>query len=109
MKNFGTPTRFGYSIPLDDGEGGVFMFVKPLIRCRDVTFSRVHVGGGILYEYSDEGGTGRYYFLESRQLECFDLFVEMAVFEVTGEFYKYLAEELAERVAELRNGERSDG
>jgi hypothetical protein len=101
MKNYATLTKYGYRIPLDDGEGGVFMYVRELISCRGITFSRAHIGNKTLYEYSDEHGTGRYYFTENEQLRCFDQFVEMAVFEITGNFWKDFQEELALVVVEI--------
>jgi hypothetical protein len=60
-----------------------------------------------MYEYADAGGCEREYFPEARQLECFDLFLTMVVFEVCGEFYDDdFKEQLAEAVAKLREGVR---
>jgi hypothetical protein len=100
VKHYGTMTRWGYAIPADDDEFGTFMFVKELIRCRGVTFSRIHVGGRTMYEYADHGDGERYYFPEARQLECFDLFYTMAIFEIAGMLLSDFEEGLLEAVAE---------
>jgi hypothetical protein len=94
-------TRWGYVIPCDDDEFGTFMYVKELIRCRGVSFSRIHIKGKTLYEYADHGHGERYYFPEARQIECFDLFYTMAVTEIVGMPLSDFEEELALSVVEI--------
>lgn len=101
MKNYGTPTRWGYRVPCSDDQGGLFVYVKEILRCRTVSFSRCHCQGVVYYEYADSRTGEREYYSEARQGECFDLFLEMVTFEVVKEFYKYFREELEEKVAEL--------
>jgi hypothetical protein len=102
MKLYSTPTPYGYRIPADDGECGQFVFVKELMRCREITFSRVHIGSRTLYEYADteQSGISRYYFTESDQLKAFDLFYTMAIFEVAGMLLSDFEEGLVEAVAD---------